>query len=66
MADLLKRTEEYRVNNEEEAQALIQKAKQEENTDGYELTSYKMVKKEKKVKGEIADSWVVCTLVKQW
>jgi hypothetical protein len=64
--DLLKRTEEFRVNNEAEAQALINQAKEDPEGEGYELTSYKMVKKDKKSKGEIIDSWVVVTLVKQW
>lgn len=64
--DLLKRTEEFRVNNEAEAQALINQAKEDPEGEGYELVSYKMVKKDKKSKGEIIDSWVVVTLVKQW
>lgn len=64
--DLLKRTEEFRVNNEAEAQALINQAKEDPEGEGYELISYKMVKKDKKSKGEIIDSWVVVTLVKQW
>lgn len=64
--ELLKRTEEFRVNNEAEAQALINQAKEDPEGEGYELVSYKMVKKDKKSKGEIIDSWVVVTLVKQW
>ena len=66
MGELCKRTEEWRVNDEIEAKALIEKAKNDEATEGYELKSYKMVKKDKKSKGEIIDSWVVVTLVKQW
>lgn len=66
MADLLKRTEEYRVNNEQEAEALIAQAKQDPDGEGYELTSYKMVKKDKKSKDVVVDSWVVVTLVKVW
>ena len=64
MGELLKITEEWRVNDESEAKALIEKAK-EEATD-YDLASYKMVKKDKKSKGEIIDSWVVTTLVKKY
>ena len=66
IGELCKRTEEWRVNDEMEAKALIEKAKADENSEGYELKSYKMVKKDKKVKGEFMDSWVVVTLVKQW
>ena len=64
--ELLKRTDEYKVNNEAEAEALILQAKKDPDNEGYELTSYKMVKKEKKSKGEVIDSWVVVTLIKQW
>lgn len=64
--ELCKKTEEWRVNNEAEAQALIDAAKKDLDGEGYELTSYKMVKKDKKSKGEVIDSWVIVTLVKQW
>lgn len=66
MGELCKRTEEWRVNDEIEAKALIEDAKQNEAVEGYELKAYKMVKKDKKAKGEIVDEWVVVTLVKQW
>ena len=66
MGELCKKTEEWRVNNEAEAQALIDQAKKDPEGEGYELVSYKMVKKDKKSKGEIIDSWVIVTLVKQW
>jgi hypothetical protein len=66
MGELCKRTEEWRVNDEVEAKALIEKAKADENVEGYELKSYKMVKKDKKSKGEIIDEWVIVTLVKAW
>lgn len=66
MGELCKKTEEWKVANEAEAEALIEKAKQDPKQEGYELTSYKMVKKNKKSKGEIIDEWVIVTLVKQW
>ena len=66
MGELLKRTDDYRVNDEAEAEALIEKAKTDPNNEGYELTSYKMVKKNKKSKGEIIEEWIIVTLVKQW
>lgn len=66
MGELCKRTEEFRVNNEAEAQALIDQAKKDPEGEGYELISYKMVKKDKKSKGEIIDEWVIVTLVKKW
>lgn len=62
MGEILKITEEWRVDTVEEAEALIDKAKNEATN--YDLNSYKMVKKDKKSKGEIIESWVVVTLVK--
>ena len=64
VGELCKKTEEWRVNDEIEAKALIEDAKKNEAVEGYELKSYKMVKKDKKSKGEIIESWVVVTLVK--
>lgn len=66
IGELCKRTEEWRVNDEAEAKVLIEQAKANENVEGYELKSYKMVKKDKKSKGEVIDEWVIVTLVKQW
>lgn len=66
MGELCKKTEEWRVNNEAEAQALIDQAKKDPEGEGYELISYKMVKKDKKSKGEIIDEWIIVTLVKKW
>lgn len=37
MGELCKRTEEWRVNDEAEAKSLIEKAKADENVEGYEL-----------------------------
>lgn len=58
---LLKRTEEFMVNTEEEAKALIENAnaKAKQLEDGYELTSYSSTKKCKK-----DESWVIVKLVK--
>ena len=64
MEEIVKITEEWRVNDEDEAKALIEKAKT--NATDYDLASYKMVKKDKKSKGEIIDSWVIVTLVKKY
>ena len=66
MGELCKKTEEWKVNNEAEAQALIEQAKKDPEGEGYELIQYKMVKKDKKSKGEIVDSWIIVTLVKKW
>ena len=54
MGELCKRTEEWRVNDEAEAKALIEKAKADEAVEGYELKSYKMVKKIKSLRAKLS------------
>jgi hypothetical protein len=58
---ILKRTEEWRTNSEEEAEALIRKAKEDPDNEGYELTSYSSTRKEKK-----DDLYYIVKLVKVW
>jgi hypothetical protein len=58
---LIKTTEEYRADEQHEAEELINAAK----ADGrYELTKYSSVYKERKQKGEVIDSYYMVTLVK--
>lgn len=45
MTELIKRTEEYIVDTEEEAKALIQKIKDDDEGKGYEVTAYSTTKK---------------------
>ena len=60
---LLNVVETYRVDSEDEAEALISEAK----ADGsFELTKYNCERKEKKAKGEVIDEAVVCKLTKQY
>jgi len=66
MGEIMKRTEEWRVETEEQAVALIEQAKENERTEGYELISYTSTKKEKKQKGEIIDEYFIVKLVKTW
>lgn len=61
MGEILKRTEEFRVNDEEEAKALIEQAKTKANEGGYELVSYQSTHKVKK-----DDDYYVVKLVQQW
>ena len=61
---LLKTTDVYRVDNEEEAVQMIERVKNESLTEGYTLTKSGYVLKNKKSKGEIIDSWAVVTLEK--
>lgn len=64
--EIMKQTDEIRVNDEEEAKALIEKFKQDALTNGYEIASYSSTKKDKKLKGEVISEWVVVKIVKKW
>ena len=59
MKYLLNAVETYRVDNEEEANALIEKAK-----NSGVLNKYTCGYKERKQKGEVVDSWYRVTLTK--
>ena len=63
MAYLTKTTEVYRVANEREAEAEIEKAKKDNR---FELAKYTAVKKNRKEKKEIVDEWIQLTLVKKF
>ena len=62
-AEIVKITEEYIVDTEEEVKALIEKAKADT---GFELIKYSSDKKEKKSKGEVIDSWYSLKLTKKF
>ena len=64
MKTLIKTTDVYRVENEEEAVKMIERIKNDALTEGYTLTKSGYVLKNKKSKGEIIDSWAVVTLEK--
>lgn len=59
--ELLKRTEEYRVETEDEAKALIQKAKDQGREEGYEVTNYSSTHKIKK-----DDDYFLIKITKVW
>ena len=61
MKVLLKTTEVYRVDTEDEAMNMIQDAKDGQLTQDYTVTKSGYVLKTKKSKGEIVDSWTVVT-----
>lgn len=61
-AQIAKITEEWIVDTEEEAKALIEETKAKAND--YELTKYSTDKKEKKSKGEVIATWYVVKLTK--
>lgn len=63
MKYLLETTESYRVDNEAAAQEIIEKAK---SSSQYLLIRYTTTYKEKKIKGEVEDSWYKVTLVKKF
>lgn len=61
---LLKTTDVYRVDTEEEAIDMITAAKDEQLKYNYTLTKSAYAIKTKKSKGEIIDSWAVVSLEK--
>ncbi len=57
---LLKQTEEYRADTEEEAKEIMEKFRQDAHDKGYTLGASGYTYKTKKAKGEIIDeAWVV-------
>lgn len=62
MKYLIEVTETYRVDSEHEAAELIAEAKKAPQ---YTLAKYTTVKKERKQKGEVVDTWYRVTLVKK-
>ena len=61
---LLKTTDVWRVDTEEEAMEMIEDAKDSQVTGGYTLTKSGYVVKTKKSKGEIVDMWMVVSTEK--
>lgn len=59
---LMKKTETYRVDTEEEAIKMIEDFRAESRNDIYEVSKASYAKKNKKVKGEIVDEWVVADI----
>lgn len=62
--EILKVTEEYRVNLEEEVKQLNEKMKSEATEKGYILNAFSYTKKEKKSKGDIIDEGYLVKAVK--
>ena len=61
---LMKTTDVYRVNDEEEAVQMINEFKDSQLREGYTLTKSGYVLKTKKAKGEIIDSYALVTVEK--
>lgn len=61
---LLKQTEEYRADTEEEAKEIMEKFRQDAHDKGYTLGASGYKYKTKKAKGEIVDECFLTTVVK--
>ena len=61
---LLKTTDVWRVDTEEEAMDMIEDAKNHQISGGYTLTKSSYIMKTKKSKGEITDLWYICSTEK--
>jgi len=66
MVELKRVTEIYRVDTEEAAAELIENFKSKAGKDGYDLTKYESKYRNKKLKGEIVDSWYTVTIQKDF
>jgi hypothetical protein len=66
MEILMKKVETYKIDTMENAEKFVETVKKDPDHDGYEVKSYKIVKKEKKSKGEIIDEWYVVEVSKVW
>lgn len=64
--EIMKRTDEIKVNTEEEAMALIESFKEKSRTEGYEVVSHTATLKEKKSKSEVIDSYYIVKIVMRW
>ena len=58
---LIRSTEVYRIDSESEANNFIDQQKNK-----YEVSKYSSELKERKIKGEVADSWYRVTIVKTY
>lgn len=66
MEILMKKVETYKIDTMENAEKFVDEVKKDPEGEGYEVKSYKLVKKEKKSKGEVIDEWIVCEITKVW
>ena len=64
--EIMKQTDEIRVDTYVEAKALIEKFKSNAKEEGYDVISSAATLKEKKSKGEIIDSYYIVKIVKRW
>lgn len=62
MKELLKTTDVFKVDTEDEAIKLIENYREKQMEEHYTLTKSGYALKTKKSKGEIVDSWVIVTV----
>ena len=66
MAELLKKVETYKVGTMAEAENYVAEVKTDPDNEGYEVKSYKIVKKEKKSKGIVVEEFFIVEFTKVW
>ena len=66
MITLMKKTETYYSDTLHEAEQFIEEMKRDPESEGYEVKSYKIVKKEKKSKGEVVSEHYIVEATKVW
>lgn len=66
MEILMKKVETYKIDTMENAEKFVDEVKKDPEHEGYEVKSYKIVKKEKKSKGEVVDQYFLTEVTKVW
>lgn len=66
MEILMKKVETYKIDTMENAEAFVEQVKKDLDHEGYEVKSYKIVKKEKKSKGIVVEEFYIVEFTKVW
>ncbi len=66
MEILMKKVETYKIDTMPNAEAFVEQVKKDPDHEGYEVKSYKIVKKEKKSKGIVVEEWYLVEVQKVW
>lgn len=62
----MKKVETYKIDTMENAEKFVDEVKKDLDHEGYEVKSYKIVKKEKKSKGIVVEEFYIVEFTKVW
>lgn len=66
MIVLQKKVETYTIDTLANAEMFVEEVKRDPDSEGYELKSYKIAKKEKKQKGIVVEEFYIVEIQKVW